>query len=253
MQAPEPLPVNIELARATETDDPSAPVTGRQDCVLRVQGGGDRRVSLTGDDALPALLERVRQTGRAPEDVARLGSVLRRFLTEGDGPDTAEDIQDALAGGREVILRFRSAAAELFARPFELLTMRSTEVHLGERPGVRLRCAWPETETLPCDQDHLESLPATSPGLVGRVAEELVGTRSAKRGTSPTVIFSAGGTWRASTGDSGAHEVVALEGLGALVLDGKPAALRVHSGRQGIAIDGTDRIPTGTCIPETRA
>jgi len=142
-----PLAVAIEFARATETDDPFAFAEGRQDYVVRLEGASFRQVSLDWGPKLFGALEQVRLPRRDPAVVAELGTMLRRFLAEADWSNTEKEIEAAVADGRSVILTIRSAAAELFALPFELVSMRATGQHLGELPGVVIRYAWPETTT----------------------------------------------------------------------------------------------------------
>lgn len=142
-----PLAVTIELARATETDDPFAFAEGTQDYVVRLEGASFRQVSLDWGPKLLGVLQQVRLPRRDPAVVAELGTMLRRFLAEADWSSTEKEIEAAVADGRGVILTIRSAAAELFALPFELVSVRATGQHLGELPGVVLRYAWPETTT----------------------------------------------------------------------------------------------------------
>ncbi|MCA9710311.1 MAG: CHAT domain-containing protein, partial [Myxococcales bacterium] len=141
------LAVTIEFARATETDDPFAFAEGKQDYVVRLEGASFRQVSLDWSPRLLGVLEQVRLPRRDPAVVAGLGAMLRRFLAEADWTSTEKEIEAAVADGRGVILTIRSAAAELFALPFELVSVRATGQHLGEIPGVVLRYAWPETAT----------------------------------------------------------------------------------------------------------
>lgn len=142
-----PLAVTIELARTTEIDDPFAFAEGKQDYVVRLEGASFRQVSLDWGPKLYEALAEVRLPRRDPAVVAELGTVLRRFLAEADWSNTEEEIEAAVTEGRSVILTIRSAAAELFALPFELVSVRATGQHLGEIPGVVLRYAWPETAT----------------------------------------------------------------------------------------------------------
>ena len=56
---------------------------------------------------------------------------------------------EAVRQGRRVLLSIRSAAAELYSLPWELLTIKATGQHVGKLPGVLLRYEWPETTTSP--------------------------------------------------------------------------------------------------------
>ena len=58
-------------------------------------------------------------------------------------------IATAMAEQRRVLLSIRSAAAELYALPWELLTLKSTGQCLGELPEVLIRYEYPETKTEP--------------------------------------------------------------------------------------------------------
>lgn len=142
-----PLALTIELARATETDDPFAFAEGTQDYVVRLEGASFRQASLDWGPKLLGALQEVRLPQRDPAVVAELGTMLRRFLAEADWASTEKEIEAAVAEGQSVILTIRSAAAELFVLPFELVSMRATGRHLGELPGVTLRYAWPATTT----------------------------------------------------------------------------------------------------------
>ncbi len=144
-----PVAVTIEFARATETDDPFAFAEGKQDYVVRLEGASFRQVSMTWGSTILGVLQQVRLPDCDPAVVAQAGTILRRFLAGADWNEIETTIADAVSDGRTVILTIRSAAAELFALPFELLSVRATGQHLGEMPGVVLRYAWPETTTAP--------------------------------------------------------------------------------------------------------
>src|SRR5262249_24312956 len=56
---------------------------------------------------------------------------------------------EAIQTERPVVLTLRSAAAELYVLPWELVTIKATGQHLAELPRVLVRYEWPETVTTP--------------------------------------------------------------------------------------------------------
>lgn len=50
---------------------------------------------------------------------------------------------------KRVVLTLRSAAAELYSLPWELLTIKASGQHLAELPDVLIRDEWPGTSTTP--------------------------------------------------------------------------------------------------------
>lgn len=75
--------------------------------------------------------------------VQRLGNHLLGVLGRLDWGRHEAAIEEALAAGREVRLTVRSAAAEVYALPWELLTLKGAGQHLGEFPGCTPRYEWP--------------------------------------------------------------------------------------------------------------
>ena len=61
----------------------------------------------------------------------------------------AAELVAAVERGALVQVTLRLGAAELYALPWELLTIKATGQHLGELPGVLLRYAWPATASTP--------------------------------------------------------------------------------------------------------
>lgn len=144
-----PLVLILEFARAKDADDPYSFQFVPQDYLLRTSGGGFERALLSWDTALLADLESVRQPISDPVVRQRLGETLRRFLTPLGWADMSAQILEAARQGRRVHLTVRSAAAELYALPWELLVLKASGQHVGELQEVLLRYEWPETVTVP--------------------------------------------------------------------------------------------------------
>lgn len=145
----EPISLILEFARAKEAADPYAFHFSPQEYLLRSASGGIESATLAWDEGLLADLAEARLPGRSPVVLQRLGETLRRFLDEADWEDVEAQILAATRHGREVVLTIRSAAAELYALPWELTTLRNTGQHLAELPEVLLRYEWPDTESAP--------------------------------------------------------------------------------------------------------
>lgn len=145
----EPISLILEFARAKEAADPYAFHFSPQQYLLRSASGGIESATLAWDEGLLADLTAARLPGRSPVVVQRLGETLRHFLDEADWEDVETQILAATRQNREVVLTIRSAAAELYALPWELTTLRNTGQHLAELPEVLLRYEWPDTESAP--------------------------------------------------------------------------------------------------------
>ena len=74
----------------------------------------------------------------------RIGERLRRFVTDAGWAQHERLITQALAEHRPVFLTIRSSAAELYALPWELLTLKSGQP-IGELDGLLIRFEWPES------------------------------------------------------------------------------------------------------------
>ncbi|MFO0572610.1 MAG: CHAT domain-containing protein [Polyangia bacterium] len=137
----------LEFARADRAGDPYAFRFVPQEYLLRSAGGGFESAELAWSEALLADLDAVRRPGRDPVILARLGELLRRFLMPLGWAQHEQKIAEACGRGERVVLTIRSAAAELYALPWELVTLKATGQHLGELPSLLLRYEWPETAT----------------------------------------------------------------------------------------------------------
>lgn len=143
------LLLELEFARAEQAGDPFGFRFAQQDYLVRSLGGGFASAHLVWNESLLADLEAVRRPGRDPEIVQRLGEALRHFLSTAGWAEHEAEILDAVQQKRRVIITIRSAAAELYALPWEFLALKRTGQLLGELPWVLLRYEWPETHTAP--------------------------------------------------------------------------------------------------------
>lgn len=142
-------PIVLEFTRAERAGEAHAFRFAPQTYLLRTPGGGFNSAEFPWTRALLDDLRAVRDPSRGPEVVHRLGEALRSFLA-GAGWDAQErEIVRAVREGERVHISVRSAAAELYALPWELLALRSTGQLLGAIPGLLVRYEWPDTTSFP--------------------------------------------------------------------------------------------------------
>ena len=139
--------VVLELTRVARPDDPHAFSFELQGYTLRGPTGGLERFELPWSAELLADLEHLRGPGRDPAVVQRVGEVMQRALRPIGWVGLGERIRAANEAGQTVIVTLRCNAAELYALPWELLSVGASGQHLGELPGVLLRHEWPATAT----------------------------------------------------------------------------------------------------------
>ena len=137
----------LEFARANDAGDPHAFRFAPQSYLVRGERGDFTSAEVGWSRELLEDLEALRLPGRDPAALNRVGDVLRRTLGPAGWRQREGAIVDAVAEGRPVSVTVRSAAAELYALPWELLTLRSTGQSLGAVGGVLLRYEWPATGT----------------------------------------------------------------------------------------------------------
>lgn len=118
--------VELEFTRAEQAEDPYAFRFAAQDYLQRTSGGGFERSHLMWDAALLADLAALRQRKPSPVVLQRIGEALRRFLMPLGWGELAAQIAEAVRQGRRVLLTIRSAAAELYALPWELVTLKQS-------------------------------------------------------------------------------------------------------------------------------
>lgn len=139
------MQLTLEIFRSVQAGDPFAFRGGTQEYVLRTPLGGAETATLDWDEQLLFDLAAVRLPGRDPAVVQRVGERLRRFLFGTSFALRESELQAAVERQEPVQLTLRFAAAELFALPWELLTLRESGQFIGALPGVLLRYTWPET------------------------------------------------------------------------------------------------------------
>lgn len=141
--------LTLEIIRSSQAADPFAFAAGLQEYILRTPLGGAESLRLDWDAALLSDLAALRRPGRDPALPPRIGDLLRDFMSTTWFAAREDELLAALARGEAVQITLRLAAAELFALPWELLTLSGSGLHLGAQPGVILRYAWPDTRSLP--------------------------------------------------------------------------------------------------------
>ncbi len=146
----------LEFARARQADDAYAFQFGAQQYLLRRKGGGFRTLTMEWDDALLEDLDHLRAERYDPAVVQQLGHRLREFLKPADFAESERKIARAVDSDRSVCVTVRSAAAELYALPWELLSIRPRNQHLGELPQVLVRYHWPEARAVADSAAHAE-------------------------------------------------------------------------------------------------
>jgi hypothetical protein len=145
----DPLTLTLDLSRADRADRPFEFVFASQTYRMHSAGGGVSEATLAWDQALLADLAAMRQPGRDPDVVQRFGDRLRGFLAPTRWPVLEAQLCEAVQQQRRVVVTIRAAAAELYALPWELMTIAATGQHIGELPEVLVRYEWPDTETVP--------------------------------------------------------------------------------------------------------
>jgi WD40 repeat protein/energy-coupling factor transporter ATP-binding protein EcfA2 len=146
---PPPLRILLEFTRSEKAADPYAFRLAPQTYLLRKEGGGFESTTLAWGEDLLRDLAALSREGVDPSAVQRVGDQLRVFLEPTGWEREEAAIVSAVKAGQCVHLTIRSAAAELYALPWELLTLRASGQHLGELGGVLIRYEWPKTQTAP--------------------------------------------------------------------------------------------------------
>jgi WD40 repeat protein len=151
-----PLELTFEFTRSSR--EPFR--LGEQEYLHRKEAGRFQAASLRWGEALLSDLAELGQPEPSQATVHRLGELLRAFLSQVGWEAYEARIQEALLAGRPVFLSFQFDADELYALPWEVLTLGGSGQRLAELPGLLLRYEWPGTRTVPLDPD---------PPKVGRI------------------------------------------------------------------------------------
>jgi hypothetical protein len=143
------LHIALEFARAEGAGQPHGFRFAPQTYLLRNPGGDFAAAELPWTRELLADLRALRGAAPDPDVAHRIGAVLQQFLAPSAWPAHEPAIVRATRSGTPVVITVRSAAAELYALPWELLTLRETGQQLGGLPGLLVRHEWPATTTAP--------------------------------------------------------------------------------------------------------
>jgi hypothetical protein len=150
-----PLALVFEFARTDTPEDPYDFRFEPEEYTLRTSHGGRKRVHLAWSSDFLADLDALHGPHCDPAVAQRVGRALCSFLEPSGWTWHAQNISAATQQSTPVIVTIRSAAAELYALPWEILPLEASGQCLGELPGVLVRYEWPETHTVParCAQD----------------------------------------------------------------------------------------------------
>lgn len=147
----------LEFARTDTPEDPHAFCFTPQDYTLRVADGRRGRLRIPWDNALLAEFADIRRPDRDPAAIQRLGERLRGILEPAGWATIGRELLHTIEGGQLVSVTIRSNAAELYAIPWELLTIGPSGRHLGELRDVLVRYEWPGTSTAPPSSPNREN------------------------------------------------------------------------------------------------
>lgn len=145
----EPVTLVFEFARTDTPENPYEFHYGPQDYTLRTKHGGRKRVHMDWSDSFLADLEALHRPYCDPAVAQRIGRSLYGFLEGASWAWHAQIIAGAIQQSTPVLVTIRSAAAELYALPWELLPLEATGQCVGELPGVLVRYEWPDTHSVP--------------------------------------------------------------------------------------------------------
>ncbi len=143
----EPFEIVIELSRARDGGEPFAFQAETQTYHRREEGGSIQEAELAWDGPLLSDLESVQRGARDVQAEARLGARVGKFLRKTLWPEG--ELARALAAKRPVRITLRSAAAELYSLPWELLSLGASGARLARQPDCLIRYEWPGTHTTP--------------------------------------------------------------------------------------------------------
>ena len=138
----------LSFLRATDSGDPFGFQMGPQEYVLPTEQGETPSAHLDWDQALLSDLEQLRRPRRDPALIQRVGERLRKFMWDAGYSRYEPEIRAAIERREPTTITIRSSAAELFALPFELLTLRTGQ-SLGECDALLLRYEWPDNPARP--------------------------------------------------------------------------------------------------------
>ncbi len=144
------MTVQLEFTRARQSEDPySFQGLKPQEYVLRVGHGAARRASFPWSGRVMEDLELLARKEPDLDAARRLGEELRRFLDALDWGGHEDTLEEAARQGEPLRLVLRSAAAELYSLPWELVVLKHCGRHLADIPGFTLCYEWPREARRP--------------------------------------------------------------------------------------------------------
>ncbi|MBX7112505.1 MAG: CHAT domain-containing protein [Dehalococcoidia bacterium] len=149
MSTMKPYRVILEFSRAQRAGRPHAFEFVPQTYLLRGPGGSFESAEFPWTPELLADLRAARIPGRDPAAIHRIGDTLRDFLAGAGWNHHEHAIVRSAHEGAPIFITIRSAAAELYALPWEFVALKSTGQLLGGVPGLLVRYEWPEADTFP--------------------------------------------------------------------------------------------------------
>ncbi len=140
----------LELSRAQQASVPHIRPSRVEEYVLHTETGGVATMTLDwSDEALWNALAAIASPTPDPSAAREVGNRLRELLLSAEWGRREEQIDTAVRRGEPVFFTVRSSAEELYALPWELITVAPTQQHLAALPGVTVRYAWPDSRTIP--------------------------------------------------------------------------------------------------------
>lgn len=139
----ETLRIDLEFLRADKVSDPYGMRFGAERYLLRRDRGQYGEAMLEwGGDLLTLLAELQKPRGGA-EKTQRMGERLREILRPAGWERHEAAIVEAVRERRPIRITFVSAAAELYALPWELVTVMPTGEPLCQLPDCLIQYEWP--------------------------------------------------------------------------------------------------------------
>lgn len=142
----EALRILLQFNRVQASGDPYGFRFEPQDYLVPTEGGASPSTRFEWTAEVLSELQAVRRPGRDPVVAQRIGERLRTFLQHAGWVEWERAIAQALSEKRPVLITIRSSAAELYALPWELLTLKTGQF-IGEMDGLLIRYEWPESES----------------------------------------------------------------------------------------------------------
>jgi WD40 repeat protein len=171
MSDTEPFHLLLEFVRAEDAADRHAAQAGRwNEYLLREPDGSGRYVqgSFKWSTEVQEALAALERPANLEEAVERLTAPLQAFVAATCWSSYEALALEAIGGGRPVVITVRSAAAELFALPWELLPLGG--VPAAQHPAVLVRYDWPDDALVLRALDAMDDpLARTEPEAAGRV------------------------------------------------------------------------------------